>query len=336
MAEHLSAEQIEAYRRQTMTPAQVLVLDRHMSTCEDCRRKLREARLPDIPFRNLQSSLQAHPPSPNEAREHLSYETLEAYVKNRAGELDREIVESHAELCSSCARELQELNEFAVLMNESPVQATKAKRPSAYRRLLAALGLSNPLRLVGAFAALVLIASVSAVVFFNFNQSRPNLSQAVPSPPQQKSQPATDAAGATYDSASKAPAAPPPPPAFESPPTSRNQQAESLEPARKAAGVIAFSLSVLSRGEAPTLTLTPDANFVDLRAKVPPGANYRARLEKRTGGSQNLGTRNATDAGLLIYRVPVSQLSQGAYALRIYKDPLTDGSVIEYAFEVKR
>src|SRR5262245_998329 len=126
MAEHLSSEQIEGYRRRDLAPAQVLALDNHLSACADCREKLRETQQADSTFRAMQSTLQATAQAP---AEHLSFEALEAYVKNRAGELDREIVESHVELCPHCARELKDLQEFAVMMSEPPVEAAGKTEP---------------------------------------------------------------------------------------------------------------------------------------------------------------------------------------------------------------
>jgi hypothetical protein len=44
---------------------------------------------------------------------HLNYELMEAYVDGRTDSIDREIVESHVGVCSSCQREVSDLTAFA-------------------------------------------------------------------------------------------------------------------------------------------------------------------------------------------------------------------------------
>ena len=61
---------------------------------------------------------------------HLDYEQhLEPYVDGKADDIDREIVDSHVALCSTCAAELKDLQEF----KQQPVAAITAEDRSSSR-----------------------------------------------------------------------------------------------------------------------------------------------------------------------------------------------------------
>jgi predicted anti-sigma-YlaC factor YlaD len=321
MSEHLSDEQLESYARRAAPPTQMLALDEHLSACEVCRKKISEANPLQSAVRNLRTNLQT---AARATPEHLTFEFLEAYVKNRVDELNREIVESHVELCSPCAQELSDLQAFAAMMDEAPVVTEKeaAQESSAWQNFLAMLGFSSSLRFAGVAAAVLLILSVSLVIIRELNQSRTalemaqtNTSQPVGEPPvRQPNQNSNPSMGMPKNDHPESP-------------TNTRRQANS---------VIAFTLSVIARGDAPTLVIPPDTTFVELRAKVPQGASYGTRLET-AGGSRNLGVKKASAAGFVVYRVPVNQLRAGSYALTLFKVPAQDDDDgITYSFDVKR
>jgi hypothetical protein len=62
--------------------------------------------------------------------EHLSYEQMTAYVDAISDDVDREIVESHVELCDRCAAELGDLAAFAQIMSAEaepgPMETTRS------------------------------------------------------------------------------------------------------------------------------------------------------------------------------------------------------------------
>ena len=103
---HLSEERLVRYRQKLLSPAELLAVDQHLALCFVCRAQLQATGPPP----QFWSDWQEWPPL---GADHLSYEQLEAYVDNQMDEIDREIVESHATVCSSCARELRELRAFA-------------------------------------------------------------------------------------------------------------------------------------------------------------------------------------------------------------------------------
>ena len=110
MAEHLSGEQMEQYRKKNLSPAELLEVDRHLGECAECREELlREELLKISPTKALeswQSNLDLE-------TEHLSYEQISDFVDGRLSEIDREIVETHIETCPRCSGELNDLQLFA-------------------------------------------------------------------------------------------------------------------------------------------------------------------------------------------------------------------------------
>jgi hypothetical protein len=112
----------------------------------------------------------------DEAPFHLDYEEhLEPYVDGKANDIDREIVESHVALCSTCAAELKDLLEF----KQQPV-AVVAQASSQRKQWLPNLSfVSRPAWAVaGLLAAFVLATAV-----FMWTRSRPAEQARTMSPP---------------------------------------------------------------------------------------------------------------------------------------------------------
>ena len=115
MSAHVTAEQIGQYRGKTMPAAELLAFDRHLARCEACRGLLAEKEA----VSRLLSGLAAAAP------EHLSYERMADYVDGKLAALDREAIESHAEMCGRCAAELEDLAAF-VRANLADFKAPRA------------------------------------------------------------------------------------------------------------------------------------------------------------------------------------------------------------------
>ncbi len=114
MSRHVTTEQIAQYRAKSMAPGELLALDRHIAQCEECRNQLADTASVSKLFAGLAET--------TNTPEHLSYDQMADHVDRKSTEPDREIVESHAELCSRCAAELADLAEFALTMNASNVE----------------------------------------------------------------------------------------------------------------------------------------------------------------------------------------------------------------------
>src|SRR5260370_15673206 len=105
MSNHVTAEQIAQYRNKSMPPGDLLAFDRHVAQCGECRTQLASADR----VATLLSGIETAATAP----QHLAYDQLADYVDAKSGEVDREIVESHVELCDRCATELGDLAAFA-------------------------------------------------------------------------------------------------------------------------------------------------------------------------------------------------------------------------------
>jgi anti-sigma factor RsiW len=111
MLKHVTAEQIAQYRSKSMPPGDLLAFDRHLAQCAGCRTQLANTQGVTTLLSGLEAA--AHAP------QHLSYDQLADYVDAKSGDVDREIVESHVELCQRCAAELGDLAAFAQTMPAS-------------------------------------------------------------------------------------------------------------------------------------------------------------------------------------------------------------------------
>jgi anti-sigma factor RsiW len=174
MNNHLSAEQLERYRRQALAPLELLDVDDHLATCEACRTQLLQAEAagggaPETAVREAVQAAEAEP-------FHLPEEQLAAYVDGQLAGADREIADSHLELCGQCAAEVRELRAFKVMMSTYPAQQHEPGRPVSWMQRLRsswrvpALWLSLPA--VGAAAA-----SAAALYFAGLRPLRVQVAQ---------------------------------------------------------------------------------------------------------------------------------------------------------------
>jgi len=108
MAEHLTPDQLTRYAKRELPPAELITADEHVSSCEPCRQRVSDPQWLEATFAFLRHHLETQA----KIESHIDYEHLEAYVDNSGDEADREIVESHVELCQMCREELRDLQEF--------------------------------------------------------------------------------------------------------------------------------------------------------------------------------------------------------------------------------
>lgn len=160
MSEHLLTPQIEGYRQRTLSPAELLAADDHLAVCEACRHKLsREGQLQRA-FTAVRTDLSAEPG-------HLPYEQLAAYVDRSLSETDREMVESHLELCRRCADEVRDLREFAGAFAASFAREyapSAAHAPKKGKALADAPGVWDKLRALWQVIPLQLAAAAAVVM----------------------------------------------------------------------------------------------------------------------------------------------------------------------------
>lgn len=160
MSKHLSAQEVEQYQRQTMSPAQLLIIDAHIASCDSCREQLDDALRPDTAFTYLQSAFDARASS--ESR-HLSVEQIVAYVDNQLDEADRESLERHLQLCQMCEAEERDLRLFSQMMDRPAEAYLPSARPT-YREKVVIFWRSGALKIAAAAAIAILVISIAILV----------------------------------------------------------------------------------------------------------------------------------------------------------------------------
>ena len=156
--EHLSQTQLARYSERTLEPHEMLAVDSHLASCDECHARLLRM-LPE------DARLAFNRAFESDGRFHLDYEQhLEPYVDGKASDIDREIVASHVAVCSQCAAELEDLLEF----KQQPVAAiTEAADISlGWKRWLPQLSLPSSHAWATAVVVFAAIGLAGAVVLW--------------------------------------------------------------------------------------------------------------------------------------------------------------------------
>jgi hypothetical protein len=361
MSEHLSEEQIERYRAQTLAPAEKLLVARHLAVCNQCNVRPRLMASSPAAFAALRKNLR---PRAREDLHHLDYELMEAYVDERADAIDTEIVESHIELCADCAAELKELHTFALTMRPQAARKVAAPppAPSLWSRIRAGLRVSSgsaAWRVAGAAAAVSLLVMLAAIVFmiyrFSLTGDRGEIAEInnAASPAGQKA-----SINSNRDNTNT------------SPPNNNTVIAE-VHPPKAAPYVIDLPLS-RGAGEGEVYRVPPDSDSVMFRVRVgnethrtsrgrgtgtqpdigsdkkskgrgtgtidiPSRLNietsqkYEGRLVRPNGSAIPLGIVRVTRDGKVAFSAQAAKLAPGDYALKIYRAPRTGSEDDEVA-----
>jgi hypothetical protein len=105
---HLAEDDIVRYRKRNMPPAELLVADRHLAFCDICHARMTE--WPEL-AENVSAAAKAFTESGTAETAHLTFEQLTGLVDDQVGDIDREILESHLQICESCETGLNRLQE---------------------------------------------------------------------------------------------------------------------------------------------------------------------------------------------------------------------------------
>ncbi|HET6978758.1 MAG TPA: zf-HC2 domain-containing protein [Pyrinomonadaceae bacterium] len=163
MSEHLSQSQLAGYTGRTLDPHELLAVDGHLASCDDCHERLTGVAKPS-PGPSIHS---------DEEPFHLDYDQhLEPYVDGTANDIDREIVESHVAECSQCADELNDLVAFKQQPAVPLTARTVVTSPRWKRWLPQWPLLSNP-RLATAAVIAVLMLAIAVVLWITYRGPRP-------------------------------------------------------------------------------------------------------------------------------------------------------------------
>ena len=117
-----------------MSPAELLAASDHLAVCEACRQGAIDTAQAELALSLLRADLRAEA-SKIEA-DHLSYEQIAALADGELDAADREVVESHLELCSSCADEAADLRAFRASLATTLKREIAAGGPSGFSERL--------------------------------------------------------------------------------------------------------------------------------------------------------------------------------------------------------
>jgi hypothetical protein len=155
-ATHLSEDDIIRYRDRSLPPTELLAADSHLALCDVCH-----GRIMALTGLRERASVAASAFEDAAAGQmtHLSYEQLAGMVDDQVGDIDREIIDSHLDLCRACESELNDLRQLRSRMAR-PQESTPTRGKSATREQFITLRLP-------AFSFLTL-ASIAAVLLLSF------------------------------------------------------------------------------------------------------------------------------------------------------------------------
>jgi hypothetical protein len=107
MLEHLSQSQIQAIRERTLPPEQLLTVDQHLETCDECSERLFTFVEPS--YNSLVNEIYE---DSNRDLVHVPSDELVRFVQKRTSLSESEIIESHLEICEQCQAIAYDLKEF--------------------------------------------------------------------------------------------------------------------------------------------------------------------------------------------------------------------------------
>jgi hypothetical protein len=109
VTKHYTLQEIESYRRRSMPAAEILVVNEHLATCDECYGKFHSKSLLGSTYDLARTDLES---AENEELEHLSFDQVLAYVDNELDEIERGIAAVHLETCSECEDICRDLRKF--------------------------------------------------------------------------------------------------------------------------------------------------------------------------------------------------------------------------------
>jgi hypothetical protein len=185
MSKHLTAQAAELYQQQRLAAEELLETDAHLSACAACREQLKAREGTRGALEELRADLKLQA---QEEPAHPGYAQFTAYAANELDEVDREIMDSHLEFCAQCTEVMQDLRAFVAVPQPAAVVARERVESISWQERLAALWNSRmewmSWQFAGAAAAILLLAGITAAVWFSLRSAsnRVELARVTPSP----------------------------------------------------------------------------------------------------------------------------------------------------------
>ena len=146
-SDHFSDEAIERYEKREMTALELLAADDHLAACEVCYARLKR----DEQLYNAVAD------AASVAGRHLTYEQMADYVDDCLSDLDREISESHLQICPRCEVELSDLQSIQARMKSLPAEKYAPRKSSGARMFWNSPAYRVPLEI----AAMAVVAALA-------------------------------------------------------------------------------------------------------------------------------------------------------------------------------
>lgn len=178
MPPHLSEQDLRRYHDRELLPGEILALDEHLENCGSCQAEIRALEESREANQRIITGLQTEETDLENA--HLLYQEMADYVDNRASDIDREIIDSHLELCHNCRVEMQDLAALKTRLDRLPrVRYSPVKGPSAASGWAAWWQL--PAIRIPVLAGLLLVVLVAAILLMRSRQ-QPEVAHNQPAP----------------------------------------------------------------------------------------------------------------------------------------------------------
>jgi hypothetical protein len=180
--EHITEESFIAYGKRELAAAETLAVQKHISACETCRKKM--ARKFDAPkmFSALRNDF-AYEDLADEP-EHLPYERLALFADGKLDDVEREIAESHFAICAECSKDLTDLRSFQTIAAAPlpPEKSAGTQRKTFWRKLFAFDSTGGFAPVAAAFLIAVLFGGWFLLRSNENEIARANGSKATPAP----------------------------------------------------------------------------------------------------------------------------------------------------------
>lgn len=134
---HLTADHFARYRNRSMSPAELLSTDSHISACEACRSRLFNDLAGVATLKELRADFS----------EHLTYEQLVASLDDPDAE-----VSAHLAECEMCAEELADLQQFHRELRSGPIEMPRRGKPGGKPRWYMPVAAAAALTIAGGIA----------------------------------------------------------------------------------------------------------------------------------------------------------------------------------------
>jgi hypothetical protein len=183
MIEHLNKNLLQKYGNRQLNPAELISVVTHLENCGKCYKEFTEM-FPQI--NQTIADFNKEIINRNEPF-HLDYdEHLRPYIDETINEIDREIIESHLENCSSCSHQVRDLREFKESLELKKLKQEIAEKAKESVWTKFGNWFTANTRILAFGSLLIVVSLLGLFAFFNLPKQNdqakvePNINVAVP------------------------------------------------------------------------------------------------------------------------------------------------------------